>query len=228
MTATAQPAEAEAKPKKPFRYTAEPGLGASTSGTYENRPHYLPAGGPRTLRGSLTESRLRTLRLSAGLTQERLADLTAEIDAAGTEKHHGGAKNPKRPGETVYGVSAYSLTRYENGVHAPRPRYLKLIAEALTQALGRRITTDDLRVQGAGGLATFLEGVRSARGATKAQFYGLLRITDATRVDALLEGRGDWSAEELGRAAVLFPETRQLTQDVLVDQARRADASLAR
>jgi transcriptional regulator with XRE-family HTH domain len=198
----------------------ERGLGSRTSGAMDNRPHYLPVGGERTRLGAPTESRLRRMRLKAGLTQERLAELTAEIDTVG-------ALSPKEKGKIVYGISAYSINRFENGVHSPRPRYLKLIAEALSRALGERVTADDLRVRGTAGLATFLEKTREQQGVTRPLFYRSLAIDDAGRVDDLLEGRVDWTADELGRAAILFPEARPLTQDVLVEQARRNDDRLA-
>lgn len=211
----------------------ERGLGSRTSGTYDNRPHYLGVGasGERKLRGQLTESRLRALREEAGLTQRRLATLTAEIDRAAdlptNPKMRSGAKNPRKPGERVFGVSAYSINRFENGVHSPRPRYLKLIADALATALGRPVSLDDLRVKDSAGLIAHLEKIRVARGAPVDAFYALLGIKNPARAELLIAGKADWTADELGRAAVLFPQARSLTQDVLVEQARRRDPTLA-
>jgi transcriptional regulator with XRE-family HTH domain len=193
-------------PRKPFK-PAHPGSG--------DRPRYLPTG------SGATDSRLRRLRLKAGLTQKRLAELTAQVDQVG-------AMSPQQKGKVVYGVSDYSINRFENGIHAPRPRYLRLIADALSEALGERITTDDLRVQGKAGLVAFLERTREARGVDKPTFYYALGIKNAKRIEALLDGDADWTAPELGRAAILFPESRPLTQDVLVEQARQADKRLPR
>lgn len=205
----------------------ERGLGSRHSGAWDNRPHYVGVATERPTAGALTESRLRTLREEAGMSQDSLGELTRKIEQEqALTDPKAGAMNPQRPGERVYGVTGFSINRYENGVHAPRPRYLKLLALALSQALRREITTADLQVNTAAGLVTYLEKVRHDAGAPLGAFYAQLGVASPLRAQALVAGATEWTADELGRAAVLFPQARTLTQDVLIEQARKRDPTL--
>jgi len=165
--------------------------GAAYSGKLEDKVHFIPVG-----------HRLRLLRTETGLNQKDFAAETERDDPTGK------------------GLTPYTVNRFENGVHSPRPRNAILLAKTLSRLLGRRVTVSDLSVRDAEGLVDFLEEARQGR-ADVAEFYARLGITPE-RARQLRAGAGKpWTGSELGRVAVAFPDAADLVRDVLIAQARR-------
>lgn len=170
---------------------AERGPGAAYSGKIEDKVHYIPVG-----------HRLRLLRQETGLNQKDFAAETAQDDPTGS------------------GLTPYTVNRFENGVHSPRPRNAILLAKTLSRLLGRRVTVSDLSIRDAEGLVDYLEEARQGREDVQT-FYARLGISP-DRARLLRAGMDDWTALELGRAAVAFPDAADLVRDVLIAQARRS------
>jgi transcriptional regulator with XRE-family HTH domain len=166
--------------------------GPQYSGSAEDKAHFIPVG-----------HRLRLLRMETGLNQKDFALATLQDD----------------PQEK--GLTPYTVNRFENGVHSPRPKNAILLAKTLSRLLGRQIEVSDLTVRDADGLVDYLEAVRGNREAP-AEFYGRLRIPEE-RARKLRAGTVAWTGDELGRVAMHYPGAADLVRDVLIAQAKRKD-----
>lgn len=169
----------------------ERGPGAAYSGKIEDKVHYIPVG-----------HRLRLLRQETGLNQKDFALETVKDDPTGR------------------GLTPYTVNRFENGVHSPRPRNAILLATSLSRLLHRRVRVSDLSIRDAEGLVDYLEEARQGREDVQT-FYARLGIT-ADRARLLKAGMDDWTGLELGRVAVAFPDAADLVRDVLIAQARKS------
>src|SRR5262245_54827206 len=178
------------RPTGPALPPADRGPGSRASGKLEDKVHYIPVG-----------HRLRLLRTRTGLNQKDFAAETVQDDPTGK------------------GMTAYTVNRFENGVHSPRPRNAILLATTLSRLLGEPVRVSDLSIRDAEGLVDFLEEARQGR-EDVATFYARLGISH-DRARLLKAGMADWTADELGRVAVAFPDAGDLVRDVLIAQARR-------
>jgi transcriptional regulator with XRE-family HTH domain len=169
---------------------AERTLGPRHSGKLEDKAHFIPVG-----------HRLRLLRQETGLNQKDFALATLQDDPLGK------------------GLTPYTVNRFENGVHSPRPRNAILLARTLSRLLGRRVRVSDLSIRDAEGLVDFLEEARQGREDVQT-FYARLGISPE-RAKVLRAGLRPWTGPELGRVGVAFPDAADLVRDVLIAQARR-------
>lgn len=194
-------------------------MAVATLSTTDGRPderkgpratHRAPHGSPVVTGGSRFTGmqrrpsigwRLRQLREEANLTQDELYELTKGLDPDGR------------------GVQTYTITRQENNKHVPKPRSVELLAQALSQRLGRKITPAYLMGGGRAGLASYLERERKRRAISDTDaFASLIGLSDGKRYRHVLE-EGDWTSEELGRLLVIMPEAGPPVMDMLATRA---------
>jgi transcriptional regulator with XRE-family HTH domain len=154
------------------------------------RPHWAHVG-----------PRLKALREEANLSQKAFAALTKQVDPKGK------------------GITGYSITRHEQAIHAPRPSAVHLFTAALTHALGRRITEDDLRMRGREGLSSYLETIRESQNRTRLDFYERGLGIPVDRALALLAGHQEWTVDELRRIHRKYTESMALLLSVIADDA---------
>lgn len=152
--------------------------------------------------------RLRDYRTRAGLTQEALADLTREID----QREHG---------PDAMGITKYTITRQENERRRPKPHTARLLAAALSQALGETINISDL-TRGDDPAATlygYLEGERARRALSETAFYARWLGIPNSQLDLLRNGR-PLPADRYGKIATELPETGSLIMDCITSLAQ--------
>lgn len=154
------------------------------------RPHWVHVG-----------PRLKALREESNLSQKAFAELTKAVDPKGV------------------GLSGYTINRLEQSIHAPRPATVTLLAATLSRALGREIPEDKLRLAGRGGLAAYLENVRTSGRKTKRDFYVRHLGIASPRVDKLLYGQEEWTVPELRSIGKHYLEATDLIQSVILGAA---------
>ena len=151
------------------------------------RPHWVHVG-----------PRLKALREESNLSQKQFAALTKEVDPEGK------------------GLSSYSINRHEQSIHAPRPGTVTLLAATLSRALGRPVTTANLRLAGKGGLALYLENTRTSRRLTREDFYARQLGIPTARAERLLAGQEEWAVPELRAIGQRYLEAADLIQSAVM------------
>lgn len=149
---------------------------------------------------------LLRLRLEAGLTQRGLADLTRQVCGRGVDK--------------------FTISGHESGDNdAPRAATTARLAAALSHALKRPITANDLMGGQADSLAEYLAAERERRGLTVTAYSAHLGI-EPERYVQLERQEIPWSPADLGRIMAAEPTAIPLVQAALLaDQPSAAEAA---
>lgn len=143
--------------------------------------------------------RLRHYRDAAGLSHRELGALTQQIDPYGI------------------GLHATTISRIEQEKQNARAETVKILADALTLALKRTVTPNDLYTSyGPDSLSDFLERERQRRTMLRGEFARLLGLS-LERYSALVDKRATWTPLDLPGIARALPEAHPLTLSVLAE-----------
>lgn len=142
--------------------------------------------------------RLRQYRESAGLSPSELHRMTVRSDRAGR------------------GVNVVTICRLEAGTQTARIETVKMIADALSKSLRKRIRVDDLYAGGGTQLTSYVERERRRRGVSREDYATLLELTPS-RYDSLLREAVPWHPIDLPGVVRALPEAYPLVIGALAE-----------